>query len=244
MGFFLPSALVQALEVTPTYQIFTLKPGEKAKSELTLTSNEPTDLNVVPGAKDWKGNTENKEIKTADWLKVDEKPFILKSGANRVIKFTVTAPPKAKGEVMGMLSFATKSTDVTMLSFRLSVAMYVVIEGTEKKEGEVAAISVVPSSNTAVSFLFNNKGNVHLRPKGLIEIYDNKDTLVLNAVYDSSVPSYPKQPRAYQATIKNYRLPAGNYTAVVKLEDADWHFQYPVQKKKFSVSAEGMSRDK
>lgn len=240
----LPVARLCALEVRPTYQIFVLKPGGSARGELTLTSNEGTSLDVVPEAKDWYVMPANKGIKAADWLKVSQKPFLLKPSESKTIRFTVEAPKKARGEVMGMLSFATKDHVGSMVSFRLSVAMYVAIQGTEKKEGEVTAISVVPSSNTVISYLFSNTGNVHLRPKGLIQLFNDKDELVVNMVYDQSVPTYPGRPNAYSGTLKNYRLPAGRYTAQIKLQDADWNFDFPLQKKKLSVSEEGKAKSR
>lgn len=231
-----------ALEVKPTYRIFVLKPGERIREELTLTSTEETALNVSAETKDWYVMPANKNIKTGDWLKIDEKPFVLKPGESKVIRFTAGAPKKATGEVMGMLSFFTKNQEGGMLSFRLSVAVYVVIQGTEKKQGEVTAISIVSSTNTVVSYLFNNTGNVHLRPKGLMKVYNENDELVLNMVYDQSLPTYPGRPQAYSGTVKNYRLPEGRYTAHIQLQDADWNFDYPLQKKKFSVTSEGKTK--
>lgn len=234
-----PWAPLGALEVTPTYQIFELKPGEKTNGELTLTSTEATDLKITVQTTDRQVLPENKGIKVGDWFKVDRDPFVLKKGEAKRIRFSVHAPKKAKGELIGKLSFTSKSHEGAMLSFRLSVAMYLVIQGTERKEGMVKAISVIPSTDTTVSYLFANTGNVHLRPKGLLRIYDEKDVLVANVVYDQSLPTFPGKTEAYTTAMKNRRFPAGRYKAVITLQDADWNLEFPNQMKKFSVSEGG-----
>ena len=128
-----------------------------------------------------------------------------------------------------------------MLHFRLSVAIYVVIAGTEKYDGEVAAISVIPDKDTTVSYMFVNKGNVHLRPKGLMKIYDDNDELVMNVVYAQQNPTLPGKPQIYTATVKDFTLPVGKYRAEIELQDGDWNTVYPVQKKKFEVREGGQS---
>jgi hypothetical protein len=237
--FFACARSAQALEAEPSYQTFDLKAGEKVSGELTLSNTDGVDLNVTPMIKDWFVSPANKKIKTSDWLKMDLKPFLLKNGEKRKIKFTAQAPKKAVGEVMGMLSFNTKAGEDAMLSFRLSLAVYVAIKGTEKKEGEVAAISVSASSDTSVSYLFVNRGNVHLRPKGLIKIFDDKDLQVLNVVYSPALPTYPGTKQAYTTRVKNYRLAPGHYRAEINLEDADWNIVFPPEKKKFEFKANG-----
>ncbi len=230
---------VYALAAQPSYQMFTLKPGDRTTATVTLSNDEDIDLNITPTVKDWFTTQANKKIKTADWLKMDMKPFVLKKGEHKTIKFTAQAPKNATGEVMGMMTFTTKPITDSMISFRLSLAVYVAIEGTEKKEGEVAAISVSVSSDTAVSYLFANRGNVHLRPKGLIKIFDDKDQQLLNVVYEQTVPTYPGTKQAYTTRIRNFQLEPGRYRAEINFEEGDWNMSYPPEKKKFVYKANG-----
>jgi hypothetical protein len=199
-------------------------------------------LHVTPSVKDWFTAPANKKIKTLDWLKVDAKPCDLKKGETKKIKFTVQAPKAAVGEVMGMLTFTTKTNDADMISFRLSLAVYVAIKGTEKKDGDVAAISVNADTDTYVSYLFVNRGNTHLRPKGLIKIFDEHDQQVLNVVYEPSLPTFAGTKRAYTAKVKNYRLDPGKYRAEINLSDADWDIAFPTEKKKFEFKANGKTK--
>ncbi len=228
-------AQLSALQVTPTVQLFTLPRGGEEKAQVTLTNTEDTDLTVKALAADWHEYPANKSIKTADWLKVSGEPFVLKKGESKVIPFKIDLPKKAVGEVMGMLSFDTKSPTTGDLTFRMSVAIYAAIQGTEKIDASVEAIMVNPSSDTAFGYLLVNKGNIHLRPYGLMEVFDENDALIANVVFTKEAPTHPGQAKGYYHTLKAFRLPDGRYKAVIGLSDADREYQLPVFKKKFSM---------
>lgn len=235
-----PVAHLEALEARPSYQVFILKPGQKQNGELTLLNTEGSDSKITPEVKKWFEAPANKGIKATDWLKMDTTPFKLKKDASRLIKFTIQVPKNAKGEIMGMLTFSSKAELTSMVSLRLSLAIYVAVDGTDKREGEVSAVSVVnSSSDTQVSYLFSNTGNVHLRPKGLMKIFNEKDELVMNVVYPQELPTQPGQKLPYSGRVPNYHLPPGKYTAQIQLQDADWNFEYPSQKKKFTFLPNG-----
>src|SRR6185503_12517215 len=142
------TARAGALQITPTYQIFTVKAGEETTGELTLTNTEDADVTVNPELKEWFTLPANKDFKVEDWLKVMEPPFTFKPGESRKIRFIAKAPKKAKGELVGMLSFLTRKKSLGSVTFRLSVGIYVAVQGTEKFEGEVSAVSVKISTPT------------------------------------------------------------------------------------------------
>jgi hypothetical protein len=230
---------IYALEAQPSYQTLTLKRGERVTKEIHLFNNEDVDFNVTPGVKDWFISQANKNIKTSDWLSVNTKTFLLKKGERKTIKFTAEAPKKAQGEVMGMLTFGSKPITGGMITFRFSSAIYVAIKGDQKFAGEVAAIAINTSSDTTISYLFVNRGNVHLRPFGWMRIYDDKNQLLLNVHYPSGLPTYPGTRQAYSQTIKNIALPIGKYRAEMEFQDADWGTTYPLEKKKFEFNGNG-----
>jgi len=237
--FLASTSLVHAIEAQPSYQVFTLKPGARTSAQVNLFNNEQVDLTITPGTKEWFVAPVNKKIPLSDWLKVDQKPFVLKPGERKTVKFTAQAPKKAVGEVMGMLTFSSKPVTDSMIDFRLSLAVYVALAGAEKRSGDVAAIAINTSSETIVSYLFVNRGNVHLRPQGVIRIYDDKDQQVLNVSCPPSLPTYPGTKQAYSQKIRNYVLPFGRYRAEIIFKDADWGTDYPLQKKKFKFEANG-----
>jgi len=231
--------MAEAMRVSPTYQVFRLKPGTKTVGELTLTNSQDHDLMVSPSASDFYSLPENKKFKTTDWLQIENTEFFLKKGESRVIKFVVSVPRKAKGELAGNLRFDSRSKEIGPLSLSLSLAIYAAVTGTEKPELKIPAISVQLSSHTDVNFLVLNTGNVHLRPRGFVYVYDSKDQLILNVEINAGVPALPSQPRPYGGVIKNYRLPEGRYRAEIALEDIDWGISLPVEKRRFLVTKEG-----
>lgn len=229
-----------AFRVTPTYQVFRLKPGTRTVGELTLTNTQDKDLLITPSAYDFYTLPANKKIKTTDWLQISNEEFFLKQGESKTIKFVVTAPKKAKGELAGNLRFESRSKQVGGVSLSLSLAIYAAITGTEKPELTIPALSVKLSSNTEVGFLAMNTGNVHLRPRGFIYVYDEKtNELVLNVGINSGVPALPNQPRLFSGVVNDYRLPEGRYRAEVALDDVDWGNSLPIEKRKFIVKNDG-----
>lgn len=229
-----------AFRVTPTYQVFRLKAGTRTIGELTLTNTQDKDLMISPAAFDFYTLPENKKIKTTDWLQISNEEFFLKQGESKTIKFVVDVPKKAKGELAGNLRFESRSKQVGGVSLSLSLAIYAAVTGTEKTELTYPALAVKLSSNTEVGFLALNTGNVHLRPRGFIYVYDDKtNELVLNVEINSGVPALPNQPRLFAGIVNNYRLSEGRYRAEFALEDIDWGKSLPVEKRKFTVKSDG-----
>jgi hypothetical protein len=207
--------------------------------ELTIVNGNETDLLVTPSITDFYTLPENKKIKTSDWLSIDRSNFPLKKGESRNVKFTVTIPKKAKGELAGNIHFDTYSKEVGMVSLSLSLAIYASVSGTEKPQLKIPGLAIKLSSNTSVGILAVNTGNIHLRPRGWIYVYDHQDQLILNVAIDAGSPALPNQPRPFSGTIKDYRLPEGRYRAEIALEDADWGVTLPVEKRKFVVNSDG-----
>lgn len=229
-----------AFRVTPTYQVFRLKAGTRTIGELTLTNTQDKDLLIVPSAFDFYTLPENKKIKTTDWLQISNEEFSLKQGESKTIKFVVNVPKKAKGELAGNLRFESRGKQVGGVSLSLSLAIYAAVTGTEKIDLTYPAVAVKLSSHTEVGFMALNNGNVHVRPRGFVYVYDDKSNeLVLNVGINSGVPALPKQPRFFSGVVNDYRLPEGRYRMEFALEDIDWGKSLPLEKRKFTVKSDG-----
>src|SRR5437773_8971779 len=84
-----------ALEVVPTHQMYTLEPGGETTGECTVTNSDNENIVVTPSSKDWFVLSENKDIKTSEWLVMDQPKFRLKKGESKTIRFKIRAPKKA-----------------------------------------------------------------------------------------------------------------------------------------------------
>lgn len=193
-------------------------------------------MTVIPITKDWFVLPENKQFKIDDWLTMKEPKFELKPGESKRVKFRIHAPKKAQGELVGMLSFRTKSPTRTSVDFVMSGAVYLSVEGTEKLKGTILAFMVEPSTDSVrAGVLVRNDGNVHLRPFGNLQIVDAKDQPVANVELQSSQPVYPGKTRPYFGEVKGLPLSPGKYAAQIELNDFDRQVFIDRRKEKFTL---------
>jgi hypothetical protein len=234
LGFLVEASAVQ---ITPTYQQFELKAGEKTTGELTLINTDGEDLQITPGAKDWVTTPDNKDIKAENWLLVPSRQFILKSGESRQVRFTVKAPKQATGELVAMTTFLTESENRTMVNLRVSAAVYLVIKGTEKVSGYVEAFSINPSSNNVtMGVSVVNDGNVHLRPRGSFQVWDQKNVMVANVTIDKGAPAFAGKKQGYFGELREFSFKPGKYNARINLLDVDHRYSIVSSTRDFVVN--------
>jgi len=233
-----------ALQLTPTYQVLEVAAGGKVEGRLKIVNNHGEDVIITPSVREWVQTKHNKKTAIDEWLKLDKKAFTLKDGESREIEFTALAPKKAKGEMIGMLTFQTKRQEVEVveggnITLQVSVAVYVAVTGTEKIAQEVSNVAVNITTNTSIAVTVKNTGNVHTRPKGWVYFYDPEDRLVLNVELESGKPTYPDLTRVYNGKVRGFVLPAGKYTAKIEMRDTDRAITYPVEVRRITVSEDG-----
>lgn len=225
-----------AIQVAPTYQLFTVKPGGKTEGRCTVTNNEENDLTISLSSKDWFVAPGNEKFKAPDWLTFKTKEFDLKKGASQEVEFIVKAPKGAQGELVGMLSFNLKEDIPTNINKVLSVAIYNAIEGSEKVKGNIKAIMVSPTTGTVnVSVLLENKGNVHLRPNGFFEMKNEKDQTVANIFLEQGRPTYPGKEGVYVGKLDDIRLKPGFYKCFITMTDIDRQIEIVKISKKIEI---------
>ncbi|MFN0118551.1 MAG: hypothetical protein ACKVQC_09710 [Elusimicrobiota bacterium] len=231
---------IHALSITPNIQKFKMLPGEKVSGQVTILNTDPETIDVIPTTKNWFILNENKKIKVADWLNIDSIPFVLKPDESKTVKFTVNIPKTAKGELVGMLSFRTKSASRSSIEFVMSSAIYAAVSGTEKVDGDIAALGLKVSSNTFnCGLLIRNKGNVHLRPEGLIEIYNSEDELMVNFSFPKGQPTYPGKLREYSSAVRDIKLLPGKYKANINILDSEREFLIEKSERNFTLTESG-----
>lgn len=226
----------EALQVTPTYQIFTIAEGKKVQGQSTVINNEGERITVTVSAKDWFVLPENKGFKAKDWLTFSQSTFTLEPGASANVTFFVQAPKKASGELVGMMSYAFNGAVQTNLQKVLSVAIYGSVSGTEKMKGQLKAVMVTPSSGTlTVSLLVRNEGNVHIRPEGWCEIQNEKRETLANIFIKQGAPTYPGKESVYTGQVQGLELKEGAYKALIHLSDVDRNTDIVKETKNFEI---------
>lgn len=228
----------RAIQVSPSYQIFDVKPGESVNGECQVINNEDAVVTVKVHSKDWFVLPENKEFSAVNWLLVDQPEFQLQKGESRAVPFVVKLPEKAVGELVGMVSMEFSGEQQTMLKQVVSVAVYAAVPGTEQLKIELSAVMLNPSTTTLqVGVQVKNVGNVHVRPTGQFWIYDKKGKEVTSVFIKQGRPTYPGREGGYFGEVSQLTLSKGNYTAHILLQDVDRHTQILDVRKKFILKA-------
>jgi len=121
-----------------------------------------------------------------------------------------------------MVSFITPSEPGSNVNVSQGVSIYVTVRGTEKNSWDIGDISVESSSpNLRVAVVVGDTGNVHIRPRGTVEILDEHKEIAGRLTLQYGQPVYPGQKRTYETLGPVSALKPGKYriTAVVTCGD-------------------------
>lgn len=196
---------------------------------LAIKNTEERDLEIKLRIEDWfkavEGNA--KKIGTFEWLEISPLEFGLKEGETKEVKFKVAVPKKAKGELNGMIFVEAKPKEIAEgaigINTSIGVPIYVMVKGTERFKAEIEELKVMKGSPLELAITIKNSGNVHIRPTGVIEIFNadlrklkmdsHRFTVPLN---EYNYPVLPKSSRILEIRSDN-KLEQGEYTADIKM---------------------------
>jgi hypothetical protein len=192
----------KALTVSPPQVEMTLVPGQKAEMVIKLYNEEETDLtlytdsalftsNNVDGLPVYDFNASKEDIST--WFEVEKGPITLKSKERKSIPVTINTPTNAgPGGHYAVLAFSKNPPKSDSGTTQISIASQIGVLILARIEGEIQEAGQISSFISdakqyrylPVNFrtIFNNTGNVHLRPTGKIIINNTfgKKTAELN----------------------------------------------------------------
>ena len=200
------------IAVTPSREEVTLKTGFSYDSAYNVRNdfNSPVDVRVE--TKDWFVLPENKEkkITVAQWLYVSTGTFRLNPGEGRDVQYKVVVPKDARGSLVGMISFVSSSAETQGINLAISVPVFVTVSGTEKIDWQIESpeFSFI-KKKLVVSCSIQNTGNVHLRPKGFVELMSDKKKIGSFDFFEGR-PVYPGSGRGVNAR-SDLELAPGEY---------------------------------
>ncbi len=231
-------ALGMALQVAPARREIELAPGKRIKAEVSVTNDAKERVHVYASTKDWFVLPENKSIGIAQWLKVKGKTdFWLNPGESRQVPITIFCPPKAQGELVGMVSFLYQTAQPSMITPIISVSVYAAVKGTIKEEGQIKELGLgLWKDKLHVGVNVLSTGNVHLRPTGQIVLSDTAGKSVLDCFIKEGDPAYPGHDRGYVCPPTDLKLSPGHYAARA---DMNYHDLKMTARREFDVSSEG-----
>jgi hypothetical protein len=209
-----------AVSVSPARTEVRLPPGGETTAVLTITNPDKVPYNVELSEKPWFNYPNNRQIHVPDWLILPRRThFQLKAGQSREVKITLRCPKDAVGELMGMVSFAYRGLQPSMITPMISTAVYLVAAGTEKITAEILEVAAESQSGRfGVRAKLQATGNVRLRPVGTIHLLDEKGQRVRDYLVTEGHPIFPGVIQDCVAQGPDAPPPAGRYTLSAELQ--------------------------
>lgn len=220
------NSLFAGIAVEPVRQEIKVASGGEVQGSYFVynVGKEPTHITVAP--RDWFVLEENKGLKIDSWLRITPQELDLEPGERKEVKYEVAVPAGAIGELVAMISFIPRAEEESTINVVFSVSLYVMIEGTEILKGEISKVDIrrwerEGSSDLRLAVLVENRGNVHLRPKGKIVVEDRKGNEIKEIELTYGWPVYPGREHAYFGDWQGARLKSGEYKAIATVDYGD-----------------------
>lgn len=187
---------VLSLSVTPTLFEMSANPGQKWQSSVKVINSNPYELTVYASVVNFAPEGETGQGKLlpvfaevtegttlAEWVDITDQPIIIPPEESASVPFIVEVPEGASpgGHFAAIListqppvpeagSLAVRTTQVVTSLFFVRIAGDVVEQGAIRSFTTREHIRNVPEANFVLRF--ENKGNVHIQPRGDITIYN------------------------------------------------------------------------
>lgn len=184
------------LSVTPTLFEMAANPGQVWQSNIKVINSNTFDLVVYPRAVNFAPQGETGQGKLipiledmtdgatlAEWIVIDESPVTIAPERSLEIPFTVKVPDNAApGGHFAAILVSTQPPEAERGTLAVRTSQIVSSLFFVRVAGDVIENGVIRSFTTARTFVeepkatfelrFENKGNVHLQPRGTITIYN------------------------------------------------------------------------
>jgi len=175
-----------------------VEPGEKIIKEFTITNRLGKTMDFKIGIEDMKGSRDPEETvvllgeekgpySLKDYIKPELTEFTLNHGQRMILPVEISIPPDAEpGGLYGSMLVSTSPPQVEggieggkakgqiSLISRLGTLFFIRVKGEAREEGSLKDFTVEKSlyekGSIPLNILYENNGDVHLNPYGVIEI--------------------------------------------------------------------------
>jgi hypothetical protein len=171
------------------------------------------------------------------WISLDQPSILLPPGGKQSVVATITVPTNAEpGGHYASVLFEQMVQDVpsqsshVAIAARLAALIFLTVDGDIREAGQILGATPGSACSAVVcgfkaprfldvgpvpfSFIFSNTGNVHVRPKGTITIYQGKQKVATLPIEDRAV--LPNSQRIFETKWDRVVL-SGHYTAKLHL---------------------------
>lgn len=229
--------LCAEVRVSPTITQLYLASGEEKSDFFSVYNSGGKQISVEAQAEELlKSSEDSKSIDINAWLEVEPEKFDIGPGETKSIKYNVKIPKGQRGELRGQIFFATDTDFAGGIGIknRFGVAVYVAIKGTEVVKAKIAEVAVskatskeaikdegADNKNIKFSVIVQNKGNVHIRPKGKLLVKNREGSIVKELILPYGYPIMPNAGHAYDVIWEETGLVKGKYKIIASIQYGD-----------------------
>ena len=148
-----------------------------------------------------------------EWISLEPQEFTIPPGKSERVKFTLQAPPEGQGGYYTCVVFDAilRGSKEDAISTPFQIPVLLSVPPDLDKEGEIVDVKVEASAGrpATVTALFKNTGNIHLKPRGRIDLKLLKQVKSIDDFVVLSKPEYEAVGGAYFEEVEQYVLPGG-----------------------------------
>lgn len=154
------------IAIAPLTRTIQVVPGKTESVIYKLANQGEEAVSIEINARTWFSLPENAGLGIEQWLKPEADKLTLAPNQERELKFKVSVPKTAKGELAGMIYFTPERQTDQTIGTSYGVSLYVFVKGTEIVKPEIGEVSINKREDKFyLTVTIENKGNVHFRPK-------------------------------------------------------------------------------
>jgi hypothetical protein len=229
----------QGITVAPSIAHIDLA-ADTPEYELTYTNNTKVEINLALSVQDFTEledsyrinfltgkDAANYKYSLSSWISFENKNLQLAPGEKKSVKIFINKDRITKGghyaSILAKIQTQESKQQVTIRAVLSSLLFVRASTGKEIEEGKIDTFEPLRDGigyPSAYSLRFENSGNVHVIPYGLIQIFDPLGNLVAKgALNDNSLDALPESIRRYNTNVTTYQklLLPGIYTAKIDL---------------------------
>lgn len=211
IGIFLVASNTFAIGIRPLRNELNVKPGESAKSEVTVVNETKADFMAEPIVQVFYKNDEkgfpiypSKEEKQTEnilsWLSISKQPILVPAGKSVTVPFIIKVPSNAiaGGKYLTIAYQPIKKEKGSGISTNVRAAslLYITVEGKVTQSAEVSQFALPSKLAGDQPFVFEvgfkNTGNIYLKPKGSITILDAATNTQITGITQYADPKTSK----------------------------------------------------
>lgn len=218
--------------ISPTKVELEMKPGQSASRDIMVANRTGSTITIEFSMEDFEGSTdpsqatvfmgeEDSSWGARKWLEPEISSIVLKQGETVTFRTKVNVPSNAEpgGHYAALFAFSTYETEdasgtAINITSRVGTLFLIKVAGTVEEQGNLSKPEVSGFSEYGpidIGLVFNNEGNVHLKPSGRVIITN----ILGQAVAEIPVPEWVVLPESSRRNLVKWdsHFLFGRYTA-------------------------------